>query len=920
MVDEGKEASLILVFRRGQCLRDCLRKLAVYETSWLRNMQYDLEGVAKAAEDCDAVRELQNFIETSNKEVSTGPALTRHVAMPFHQLGKGRDPRKMTPELQLHLQVQQQIRQLMDEMSPFIASLLEGSETEEEVEKFCQKLSDSKLRAAFCQVARLAVLKDDPAGTEIDGSAGKNLSPGAFEALTCCFKVALDAADEHNDAWSGAWAVLAQLYRTEQDGKAVSLLSKVYNHALWNKEEGDVRGVPSRPDKDSQPRWWPISFEWLIKLSLRMISDAASTSLHYCGTLCASIGLAARWSYWLAVATVALFLLQLFVWTCNWVLIPLFRHLVVFWRYLRGQGQWYELAQIHGVRVFRPKWYGPQGREEWTAAFVQQEVRGRGEGREPYDLLVTDGTAIARLRHGTLRGRTNRFGFKAECDSVHASSHRYYRNQLEGMECRVHLCAQRPCGQPDDDCLHAVAAAVIPRHLEFDLQDAAGKGPFARCASAAWLCGYSTAGMCSSFWKSMRKGLKCLFCSGCCCKSRKKPRNRGLPGSEASTPRHENSETESEAEDETSCQAESVAFLVNGKATPLSLVPCKDSARGNKVKLLPSDAEISSAEDLRHEDGNYYFGCCHHHRALYEGQAAKRTCVYEGCDREVKASKAGLRLCKLHGAKGEKVRPSTRTKSSSSSAKPADAPSPMPIEPEARFAPGIEAQTTSPPQDAQQGTQATSLGKYLREILQGKTDAAALKACANPGCGPRETWEELKEQATTYVTRLPKDYPPKARKAIVFLVTEDCPIQDWTSEDTGDPVLDLGTYSSASWELGERGESQKAVEVLPQANRSAPSLEGPPPPSAESLYRPRGSASLPNGMGMGGPQPQQNAYASFAAVSRPRHMGAYTDGESPQMDETTKALQAIVLRTKPPAMIRENWLQLVKWKRDLCSW
>eukprot|EP00435_Cladocopium_sp_Y103_P053696 s1782_g17.t1 len=46
-------------------------------------------------------------------------------------------------------------------------------------------------------------------------------------------------------------------------------------------------------------------------------------------------------------------------------------------------------------------------------------------------------------------------------------------------------------------------------------------------------------------------------------------------------------------------------------------------------------------------------------------------------------------------------------------------------------------------------------------------------------------------------------------------------------------------------------------------------------------------------MGLGGPQPQHNAYAAFAAVSRPRHMGAYTDGEPPQMDETTKALQAI---------------------------
>lgn len=42
----------------------------------------------------------------------------------------------------------------------------------------------------------------------------------AFEALTGCVKTALDAADEHNDAWSGRdLMVLAQLYRTEQEGK-----------------------------------------------------------------------------------------------------------------------------------------------------------------------------------------------------------------------------------------------------------------------------------------------------------------------------------------------------------------------------------------------------------------------------------------------------------------------------------------------------------------------------------------------------------------------------------------------------------------------------------------------------------------------------------------------------------------------------
>lgn len=99
-----------------------------------------------------------------------------------------------------------------------------------------------------------------------------------------------------------------------------------------------------------------------------------------------------------------------------------------------------------------------------------------------------------------------------------------------------------------------------------------------------------------------------------------------------------------------------MAFLVGTKATPLSLTSCKHASRGDKIKLLPSDAELSSTEDLLHEDGHLYFRGCNHHRALYESQAAKRTCAFEGCDREVKVSKNGLRLCKLHGAKEDKGR------------------------------------------------------------------------------------------------------------------------------------------------------------------------------------------------------------------------------------------------------------------------
>ena len=199
--------------------------------------------------------------------------------------------------------------------------------------------------------------------------------------------------------------------------------------------------------------------------------------------------------------------------------------------------------------------------------------------------------------------------------------------------------------------------------------------------------------------------------------------------------------------------------------------------REEKVKLLPSDAEVSSAEDLKHEDGNSYFACCHQHRALYEGQAAKRTCVFEGCDREVKGTtRPGLRLCKLHGAKEERAKPTAKLRNPSLAVKP---PVENPTSAKARFVPRDDGTLVVGPSSAAAGsqpsTQATSLRRYLRE---GKEEASALRACSLPGCGPRETWEDLKSQATAYVTRLPRDYPTKARKAIVYLVTEDCPISE----------------------------------------------------------------------------------------------------------------------------------------------
>ena len=522
------------------------------------------------------------------------------------------------------------------------------------------------------------------------------------------------------------------------------------------------------------------------------------------------------------------------------MLVPTYRHLQALWRYLRGHGQWYEVAHMHGVRIFRPKWVGPRGREEWTSGYVQQEVRGRGEGREPLDLLVTDGTAIARLRHGTLRGRTNRFGFKAECDAVHASSHRYFRNQLEGMECRVHLCAAAPCGQPDDDCLHVVASAVIPRASDLDLQDVAGKGPVARCATAAWLFGYTGMGICGGALKACKRCLMCLCCSRCC-KRRSKVRNRAPPNSEASTPRHEDSETESEVDDGTSCQAESVAFMVNGKAHPLSLTACKDSAKGEKIRLLQSDADVSSAEDLRHEDGCLYFNSCNHHRAIYEGQAAKRTCAIEGCDREVKVSKGGLRLCKLHGAKEDRTR-ANRTKSGLIAS-----PKPAPPEKEDKSEGTAACLAPGTPTEARSSGglhKAAMLGSYLRGILEGKDEIEALRSCQQGDCGPREAWEELKEQANSYVTKLPRGYPPAARRAIIFLVTEECPVKDSGEDVAQDPVLSLVTTDDP---VSGRETLPQPPQELHTETKSSPSTTRPAANPA-SFFRPKGTAVMPEGL------------------------------------------------------------------------
>ena len=175
------------------------------------------------------------------------------------------------------------------------------------------------------------------------------------------------------------------------------------------------RGGRSRPaqtgpetSQETRHRSWRATFEsigryWWVRIWVDLILQVAENGLHYCGTLCASIGLAAKWSYWLLTGVVIVFLLQLLVWTYTWVVHPAWVHSRALWRYCQGTGTWSDVTRLQGQRPYIPTWRGPGTSNPWTAQYVQREVRGRGLNQRPLDLLVADGVAVARLRHDNQR-------------------------------------------------------------------------------------------------------------------------------------------------------------------------------------------------------------------------------------------------------------------------------------------------------------------------------------------------------------------------------------------------------------------------------------------------------------------------------------------------------------------------------------
>lgn len=381
--------------------------------------------------------------------------------------------------------------------------------------------------------------------------------------------------------------------------------------------------------------------------------------------------------------------------------------------------------------------------------------------------------------------------------AVYASSHRYFRNQLEALGHEIHLCAGEPCTLHEDDCFHVQVSAVIPRDTELDLHEAAGRGPIGRCVVATWFWGCRCAPL-TALVKIVRGLGSCCCRSGCCSRRRKRVTQSG---ESPQTPRHVDSETESEGDEEGMCQADHIGYMVQGSRAPLSLHPCKDVASPGLVRLLPSDAQKSNREELKEEGDGVYFAACHHHKALYENSAAKRRCVVDDCPEEAKTNRDGLRLCRMHSVKEEKPKPAAKAKRPEAGrgkpkAEVIDIPEPEteaqrlpfpPVADEARIAPVGPGGTVKASTSGDEGK--GLLATYLKAILQGVDSREALCLTSGPQCGYEETYRLLREAAIEYLPRLPPGYPPEAKKAILDLIMEVHHDEEQAGQE--DPVLSL---------------------------------------------------------------------------------------------------------------------------------
>lgn len=235
--------------KRALCFKDAVMKIAVFDTSWLRNVQYDIDSCVQALEESDGVQDLQEFIRRNRTQV---PMPASRAARPHWELAGRREPK---PFQERELQ-----RQRQEEFRPLLHGLLgrEGDQlrlpSQDEVARLCSLLAGTAsregasarepsavVRAGFCGALRAELNPTASADVHGEPPSAAVLCPEAFDLATALFKAATDGADAECDVWNGrdllVLSKFIQLRSSSDDTEEPrdDVLLRIYDHPLWSR-------------------------------------------------------------------------------------------------------------------------------------------------------------------------------------------------------------------------------------------------------------------------------------------------------------------------------------------------------------------------------------------------------------------------------------------------------------------------------------------------------------------------------------------------------------------------------------------------------------------------------------------------------------------------------------------------------------
>jgi len=248
--------------KRVRCFHDTAMKLAVYDVSWLRNMQYDLDAVVKTLENADGLQDLQDFIrEHQTKQppyVKVHPRAFWEFDVASNAIPAFAIPHRPEAEAQAKWRsevVEPAVRAIFAggdfiEMHEVLEELRSGfstvvptaSDDNQDLANAKSSTGGSVARNIFCVVLeeelrqRINASHASSERQDLEALPPTSIPQASFDELVSLFSKALDGCDREGDCFSGRCLLaFLQLFHCSIDGKDVNILLRVYSHPLWSR-------------------------------------------------------------------------------------------------------------------------------------------------------------------------------------------------------------------------------------------------------------------------------------------------------------------------------------------------------------------------------------------------------------------------------------------------------------------------------------------------------------------------------------------------------------------------------------------------------------------------------------------------------------------------------------------------------------